>query len=371
MPTNTKPTKPEKLIFYTIVTAISIFSIFSLIFLGSRNRLWVWAANQKDSQQTIQSKSLVMVNNSGVMESQVDGEFLLKKHSQDGLSGNLSFIINGSQKQVSKNYASFEEYKISLKKGDKLVIKINPKFDIFVKEIFSTDQNRTKIEVFDQSFRIAFEDSEDADFNDLVLDLVFPEIQTTSSASLQQSSYSASSDQSSSSNSSSSSISSSSSQSSSVSSSGRTSSSKSSSISYSKSQPAESSSSSNQKIEEKKKEENPKSIENQPTCPDSIQGDRIYGGGGVDKMIGSRGCFFGQEGDDNYTVRPYTARTGDKEVYIFDDQGFSPIEISADYKLIKQEGDKLFLENSGYKTTVYINGKNIQVKYNNKLLIIL
>jgi hypothetical protein len=374
---DTKSVKPKKLIVYIVVTLISILGIASLIFLGNVNRLWIWA-NPSESQQKVQPKNLSMINNSGILESQISGEFLLKKHSQDGMGGSLSLIINDNQKEISSDYTSFEKYKINLKKGDKIAIKISPKFDIFVKEIFSTDQDRTKIKAFDQSLRISFEDSDDGDFNDLVLDLFFPEtIQSSSSFSSQQSSLYQTSKESSSlstssnMNSSFKSTSFSNLQSSSKSSLVNTSSSKSSKIGSSKSQSIQSSSSSNPKINEKREEGKPESMDNLPNCSNNIEGDRVYGGEGVDKMVGSRGCFFGQGGDDNYTIRPYIARTGNKEIYIFDDQGSNFIEISSDYKLISQDSNKLFLENSNYKTTVYINGKNIKVKHNNQLLITL
>jgi hypothetical protein len=54
------------------------------------------------------------------------GEYILKQKCHDGKSGKLSLVINDVEKEISTDYNNFKDFQFTLKKDDKLIIKIFP-----------------------------------------------------------------------------------------------------------------------------------------------------------------------------------------------------------------------------------------------------
>ncbi len=162
-------TKIKFIVVVFLFTFCSVLSLALFLNLFNFSSVYLFA---NDLDQIIDLNDKVIVNTSRQLESKINGEFLLKKYSQDSKGGRLSLIVNDEEIEISSQYSKLEEYQFSLADGDKLVIKIYPKYAGALSEVYSTNKENVIIENKNGVLRIFFEDGYDADFDDLVLDLI-------------------------------------------------------------------------------------------------------------------------------------------------------------------------------------------------------
>jgi hypothetical protein len=171
-----------------------LFTIFVLVL--SLTPLNFYVSAQIDNQN-------ININSSGV--------YYLSKMSADGNGGSLNVLVNGTSVLVVKDYNQLSE-NLSLgmlKASDSIEVVIKPFCDCRAKEyISSTDKNLALLSTLKNTWQIAFEDAQDNDFNDLIVEIgltktVVNDNQSSSSSNSSSSSSSSAKSESSSSSSSS------------------------------------------------------------------------------------------------------------------------------------------------------------------------
>jgi uncharacterized repeat protein (TIGR01451 family) len=102
------------------------------------------------------------------------GCYYVSKISHEGAGGQLKAVIDGADEHISDEYNSIPNYTPLgyYEANEEMILKILPKFNKSPEEVLSTNLDRVKVVQFgDDTFRFYFEDWNDNDFNDLVLEV--------------------------------------------------------------------------------------------------------------------------------------------------------------------------------------------------------